>query len=240
MLGNATLLMHGRSVNSVAFHPTANPPLLATGSSDKTVKLWSFVNIRGAMRTKDLATLEGHSKSVNCVSFHPTAPFLATCSDDNTVKLWMLVALNSTPAIVICVATLRGNSIVNSVAFHPTAPLMASSADNTVKLWNFEQFTIMWQRMLVLHRMSGMTRTLTTRLGIDPRHSEPGSQLIKNLSRKVESKLQRNIVDFFADHPPTQLKQLQEMILRRSLTTPKRHNKQKQLTLVSPVVLDDH
>jgi WD40 repeat protein len=132
----------------------------------------------------------------------------------------------------ICVATLTGQMTVNSVAFHPTAPLMASgSTDNTVKLWNFEQFTIMWQRMLVLHRMSGMTRTLTNRLGIHPRHSESATQLIKNLSRNVESNLQRNIVDGFAGHyhhtvySPTQLKQLQGMMLRRSLIVP-RPNKQ--------------
>ena len=34
----ATLKGHGRQVNSMAFHPTA--PLLASGSYDKTVKLW--------------------------------------------------------------------------------------------------------------------------------------------------------------------------------------------------------
>ena len=34
----ATLAGHSNSVTSVAFHPTA--PLLATGSLDKTVKLW--------------------------------------------------------------------------------------------------------------------------------------------------------------------------------------------------------
>jgi len=33
-----TLKGHGRQVNSMAFHPTA--PLLASGSHDKTVKLW--------------------------------------------------------------------------------------------------------------------------------------------------------------------------------------------------------
>ncbi len=34
----ATLKGHGRQFNSMAFHPTA--PLLASGSYDKTVKLW--------------------------------------------------------------------------------------------------------------------------------------------------------------------------------------------------------
>lgn len=82
---------HSKTVTSVAFHPTANPPLLATGSQDKTVKLWQLsADYKSAIC---VATLEGHSSWVTSVEFHPTAnpPILATGSEDGTVKLWVIV-----------------------------------------------------------------------------------------------------------------------------------------------------
>jgi WD40 repeat protein len=126
----ATLAGHRSSVVSVAFHPTA--PLLATGSSDNTVRLWLLPSDNSSATC--VATLEGHRHSVWSVAFHPTAPLLATGSHDNTVRLWLLSCDNSSAT---CVATLEGHSSpVRSVAFHPSAPLLATgSHDNTVRLW---------------------------------------------------------------------------------------------------------
>ena len=56
--------------------------LLATGSEDRTVKLWDV-----QARTL-LATLEGHADSVLSVAFSPDGRLLATGSRDGTVKLW--------------------------------------------------------------------------------------------------------------------------------------------------------
>ena len=129
-----TLEGHSNFVASVAFHPTA--PLLATGSNDKTAKLWRF-SPDGSTATC-AATLKGHSSNVRSVAFHPTAPLLATGSWDNTAKLWQLnyQDLSNSP----CVATLEGQSDpVSSVAFHPTAPLLATgSSDKTAKLWKIK------------------------------------------------------------------------------------------------------
>jgi len=122
---------------SVAFYSIA--PLLATGSHDKTAKLWRFEPDGSAATC--VATLRGHSGCVRSVEFHPTAPFLATGSDDDTAKLWRFEpngsAANNMQAI--CVATLREHSgCVWSVAFHPTAPFLATAShDKTAKLWRF-------------------------------------------------------------------------------------------------------
>ena len=78
-----TLDGHRDNVRSVAFHPTA--PLLATGSSDNTAKLWRF-SPDGSTATC-VATLAGHSHGVFSVAFHPTAPLLATATH-KTAKLW--------------------------------------------------------------------------------------------------------------------------------------------------------
>jgi WD40 repeat protein len=126
----ATLVGHNGWVSPVAFHPTA--PILATGSVDKTLKLWSVSLDNPA--TNCVATLEGHAGWVCSVAFHRTAPILATGSHDKTMKLW-----RHSPdfSAVTCAATLEGhgNSVL-SVAFHPTAPVLASgSSDGKAKLW---------------------------------------------------------------------------------------------------------
>jgi WD40 repeat protein len=84
----ATLAARG-CVTSVAFHPTA--PLLATGSSDSTVKLWRLSSDN--LSATCVATLAAHSIYVTSVAFHPTLPLLATGSHDRTVKLWNYIQL---------------------------------------------------------------------------------------------------------------------------------------------------
>jgi WD40 repeat protein len=132
---------HRAPVTSVAFHPTFL--LLATGSIDKTAKLWSF-SADGSMPTC-VATLNGHSRSVSSVSFHPELPLLATGCWDETAKLWRFNPHGSASdnMSITCVATLEGEhghrNWVTSVAFHPTLPLLVTgSSDNSVKLWRFD------------------------------------------------------------------------------------------------------
>ncbi len=116
------------AINSLAFHPTA--PILATGSSDNTVKLWS---LEDDFKKKCISTLRGHTGIIRSVAFYLKKNILATTSADQTVKLWSV----SHEGYGFCVATLTGHSSwVNSVAFHPTIPLLATcSDDTTTKLW---------------------------------------------------------------------------------------------------------
>ena len=56
--------------------------MLASGSNDKTIKLWNI-------ETKaEIATLYGHKKSVNSVAFNNIGTLLASGSSDTTIKLW--------------------------------------------------------------------------------------------------------------------------------------------------------
>ena len=61
-----------------------NDQLLASGSDDKTVRLWDPVV--GALRN----TLEGPINSVKAVAFSGDGRLVASGSDDNTVRLWDL------------------------------------------------------------------------------------------------------------------------------------------------------
>jgi WD40 repeat protein len=98
---------------------------LASGSWDKTVKLWDAKT--GAV----VQTLTGHTDFVTSVAFSPDGTRLASGSHDNTVKLW-----DATTGAVI--QTLTGHTgEVTSVAFSPDGARLASgSNDKKVKLWD--------------------------------------------------------------------------------------------------------
>jgi hypothetical protein len=116
--------LEGQSpVNSVSFSPDGNT--LASGSWDKTVKLWDVKS------GKEIATLQGHQSWVNSVSFSPDGHTLASGSEDKTVKLWDVKSGKE-------IASLQGHqSPVWSVSFSPDGHTLASgSGDNTVKLWD--------------------------------------------------------------------------------------------------------
>ncbi|MDJ0678276.1 MAG: AAA-like domain-containing protein [Xenococcaceae cyanobacterium MO_167.B52] len=99
-----------------------NGRLIASASSDRTVKLWQT---DGTL----LHTLEGHQAAIWDVVFSPDSQLVASASRDYTVKLWNLDGqlLN----------TLKGHQDeVLGVAFSPNGQLIATtSRDKTVKLW---------------------------------------------------------------------------------------------------------
>ena len=110
-------------LGAVAFSPDGTK--LASGSVDKTVKLWDVST------GKNINTLTGHKDRVGSVAFSPDGTKLASGSADKTVKLWDVSTGKN-------INTLTGHKDrVESIAFSPDGTKLASgSADETVKLWD--------------------------------------------------------------------------------------------------------
>jgi small GTP-binding protein len=117
-----TLKGHQGEVRSVAFD--AQGGMLASGSEDKTVKLWEVES------GKLLRTLEGHWSSVLSVAFDPQGGTLASGSADKTVKLWEMRS-----GKLLYTLKEHGASLW-SVAFDPQGGALAGGGHGeTVTLW---------------------------------------------------------------------------------------------------------
>ncbi|MBD2186628.1 WD40 domain-containing protein [Pseudanabaena mucicola] len=116
---------HCDRILSVAFSP--NGQILASGSADRTVKLWN------PHTGKLIKTLQGHRSWVWGIAISPDSKFLASGSYDHTVKLWNLESGE-------CLQTLQGHpSSVLSVRFnHDGKTLFSSGYDKLVKYWHLE------------------------------------------------------------------------------------------------------
>lgn len=97
--------------------------MLATGSNDKTIKLWNPQT--GAL----IETLTGHTSLVNSVAFSADYSTLASGGEDKTIRLWNLDSKT-------LIRTLNGHvEPVGSVTFGSAAMLVSGSADQTAKIW---------------------------------------------------------------------------------------------------------
>ncbi|MFM6452024.1 MAG: protein kinase domain-containing protein [Planktothrix sp.] len=112
---------HSEWVNSVVFSPDGQT--LASGSQDKTIKLWDVIG-------QERMTLTGHSYNVNSVAFSPDSKILASGSSDTTIKLWEV----GTGKLI---TTLTTSSTILSVKFSPDGKILADgSRDSTIKLFD--------------------------------------------------------------------------------------------------------
>ncbi|KAJ3216635.1 Transducin (beta)-like 3 [Clydaea vesicula] len=120
-----TIKAHEKDINSVAISP--NEKIIATGSQDKTSKIWS------ALDGKLLGTLKGHKRGVWDLKFSPVDQVLATCSGDKTIKIW---ALND----FSCLKTFEGhlNSVLQINFLSAGLQLISAGADGLIKLWNIK------------------------------------------------------------------------------------------------------
>ncbi|MCL1474768.1 AAA-like domain-containing protein [Argonema antarcticum] len=157
------LIGHESSVSTVDISPDER--LIATGSNDKTVKVWK--------RDGSLLKTLKHTATVTRVAFSPDSRSIVAGSLDGSVKLWRIdgtlvktiqahktsvwgVAFSSDGKLIASASgdrtvklwrldgtlwkTLTGHKkVVLNVAFSPDSQILASaSGDNTVKLWSVD------------------------------------------------------------------------------------------------------
>ena len=129
----ATLIGHDDRVWCVSWNPTGT--VLASCSTDKTVKLWTNTNKEND-EWKCIATLnDGHTRTVRWVSWSPCGSMLATASFDASITIWKKRIIDNQFEIV---TNLEGHeNEVKCTSWSSSGEHLAScSRDKSVWIWD--------------------------------------------------------------------------------------------------------
>lgn len=116
---------HKSSVQAVAYHGTERTRQLASGSADKTIKLW---NLNTMDNTR---TYRGHTDFVTALAFRPDGEMLASAGLDGNIRIWA----TGRNRMLRRLTGHRGR--VGSLSFSPDGAHLASAgADGQLRLWD--------------------------------------------------------------------------------------------------------
>ncbi|KAK9173204.1 WD40-repeat-containing protein [Cryptosporidium meleagridis] len=117
------VIAHKKEINHINI--SHNDKLISTCSEDKTIKIWSFPDL------KPQGTCKGHLSGVWQSSFSPIEKIIASASSDYTIKIWNLNNFQ-------CTKTLQGHdgSVLQVDFLGNGLQIISCGADNLIKLWN--------------------------------------------------------------------------------------------------------
>jgi len=114
---------HMGSIRALAFSP--NGRVLASGSSDSTIRIWELAS------GKELKALTSRFGAARAVAFSPDGGLVASGGDDGSLRIWDWAGGKE-------IKSMKGNmGIVFSVAFSPDGRTLATGgSDALVHLWD--------------------------------------------------------------------------------------------------------
>ncbi|TDH70630.1 uncharacterized protein CCR75_005099 [Bremia lactucae] len=154
----ATCAGHTETLGAVAISQrvssfSAGAAFFVTGSSDKTLKLWSLKPLASAysaptkalsteLTISSIAAVKAHDKDINALAVSPNDHLVASASQDKLIKVWHS-QLENIGRVLTLAGVCRGHKRgVWAVEFSPVDQCLASaSGDKTVKVWSAKDFT---------------------------------------------------------------------------------------------------
>ncbi|XP_027879728.1 WD repeat, SAM and U-box domain-containing protein 1-like isoform X1 [Xiphophorus couchianus] len=125
-----TIRDHTDEISCCAFSPSA----LATGSADKTLRVYSTADFKEF----PFSPLTGHGYGVHRCCFSSCGSYLLSCSTDGSVIVW-----SSETGELLSAVEHPGRSPLRVCALAPdSCLLLAGACDGTVALWDFPSKTL--------------------------------------------------------------------------------------------------
>jgi len=141
---HAVIDAHSAEINCLCFSPFSDF-LLATGSADKTVKLWDMRNLK-----EKVHTFQGHKDEVFQVQWNPVnESVLASCGADRRVNVWDMSKIGEEqsaedaedgPAELLFIHGGHTNKI-SDFSWHGSESFVVASVaeDNILQIWQMAE-----------------------------------------------------------------------------------------------------
>jgi serine/threonine protein kinase len=124
----AVLDAHESAVQSLAFGFNGSKPFLASGSADKTLKVWNLETL------DPVRTYRGHRDYVTAVALSAGGKAIASASLDGKVQIWSGRSNRLTRAL----SGHQGKA--TAVAFAPVGDVLASAgSDGKIRVWDYKR-----------------------------------------------------------------------------------------------------
>ncbi|VDK21874.1 unnamed protein product [Taenia asiatica] len=139
---HASVFQEGRSVRNAhdgainCIHVSINGRFLATGSRDKTAKIWSLDGLLSGkdMQPKLVGSLVGHRRSIWSVRFSDHERVLLTASSDNDLRLWNIKDMT-------CIHTFEGHEepVYRAEFISKGRQILSCDQRGLVRLWSLSK-----------------------------------------------------------------------------------------------------
>ncbi|KAI5698439.1 hypothetical protein M8J75_006814 [Diaphorina citri] len=184
----STEIGHEKDINCVTVSP--NDKLLASGSLDKTVKVWSTT---GGLKL--LNVLRGHKKGVWFVNFSPLDRILISSSGDATIKLWCLTDY-------VCLKSLEGHD----ASADSLLVTWRDATEETVsqRIAEAQQAVMQSQQLDNLINAKENVKALKLALKLNRPHTT--LKIIQNIIQEDESQLKQCLTELHEDQKEELLK----------------------------------
>lgn len=124
----AVLDAHESAVQSLAFAISGSKPLLASGSADKTMKIWNLETL------DTVRTYKGHRDYVTAVALSAGGREIASASLDGKVRIWSSRSSRLTRSL----SGHQGKA--TAVVFAPVGDVLASAgSDGKIRVWDYRR-----------------------------------------------------------------------------------------------------
>lgn len=145
---STVLSSHLGWVRCIAVDPTNS--LFATGSADRTIKIWNLPKASAGADDALQLTLTGHVSAVRGLAFSDRHPYLFSAAEDKTVKCW---DLETNQVVRHYHGHLSG---VYSLSLHPTLDVLVTAGrDAVARVWDVRTKT-------QVHVLSGHEHTISS------------------------------------------------------------------------------